>query len=291
MTDYITDTLYSLSDLQKKHEFTLLKLSEPLLAPSDNSSHTNEPNALQQRTSDASSTSDENPNYPTPASLAADLTHYRDLFTKLRFSYTEQVTKEKFLRYLVSSPSEDVSPAANAELESNLAEVKDTLKQQKNAVNEQLTEIEAHARHLAQWHQELEAQTEELRQLPDTLNSLQSEVQEMRREQGIDGQAETSMGLETTINLVEEREAQLDKVNERLDEVQEQRTRKEMELKKLLDEVELAERERDRATTGAADARRRRNEGRSVIGDDVEGKGRWLQGVEMTMRGLLEAGG
>ena len=295
MAEQIASTLRALEKLQRQHELTLLKLGEPLFEQEDKQQN-QQVHTDGQRTSDASSTADQNGSYPTAASLSADLTHYRDLFTKLRFSYTEQVTKEKFLRYLVSSPPppvEHVSPAANAELEFQLAEIKDTLKQQKQAVNERLAAIEAHARELAGRHQQIEAQAQELRELPTVIDRLKKDIEEMRSEQGIggeagDGQAELGMSLEATVSLVEEKETQLDRVTERLEQVDEQKARKVKELRRLEEEVASAEGERDRAVKGAEDARKRRKAGKGGIGDEVEARGRWLRGVENTMRGLLE---
>ena len=294
MTEHIYSTLDALEALRRQHDLTLLKLGEPLLS-SDDEVATGATHMPNQRTSDASAATDQQSSIPTPTSLSADLTHYRDLFTKLRFSYTEQVTKEKFLRYLVSSPPptpEHISPAANAELESQLAEIKDTLKQQKAAVDNQLAQIEARARYLAKRHCDLETQVQELRQLPAELERVQAEVQEMRKEQDIagvvgDGQAERRMGLEATVNLVEEREEQLERVQRRLEQVIEQKTRKEGELRKLQDDVAVSERERDKAVSAAQDAKRRQQDGKSGVGDEVEDRGRWLAGVETTMRRLL----
>jgi len=85
--------LRALEDLQSKHEISIIKISEPISSalPQDGDNS----NA---RTSDVSNSSLDT---PTPASLEADLAHYKELFAKLRFSYVEQVTKEKFIRAIV----------------------------------------------------------------------------------------------------------------------------------------------------------------------------------------------
>ncbi|KAL9024295.1 MAG: hypothetical protein Q9196_006619, partial [Gyalolechia fulgens] len=102
------------------------------------------------RTSDASNSalSLSEPN-PTPQSLAADLSHYRDLFSKLRFSYLEQVTKEKFLRAIVGEPPLVVNNAENVELAKQLAEIKQVLKMQKEHVARLVAELESKGRELA----------------------------------------------------------------------------------------------------------------------------------------------
>lgn len=106
---------------------------------------------------------------PTPASLEADLTHYKvclrlirhlstdqadtrlskELFSKLRFSYLEQVTKEKFLRAIVGDPPLIVGHTENVELEGQLAEVKAELKAQKEDARMMIEEMEKMSRDLA----------------------------------------------------------------------------------------------------------------------------------------------
>lgn len=120
---------------EEPQTLTLLTLSSHLLNPD-------------RRTSTNSDSSESN--NPTPALLAADLAHYRDLFSKLRFSYVEQVTKERFLRSVTSDPPEFVDGAQNAELEGLLGEEKRQLKEKKDEVRELVKELEAQGRSLAE---------------------------------------------------------------------------------------------------------------------------------------------
>lgn len=71
------------------------------------------------------------------------------MFSKLRFSYLEQVTKEKFLRAIVGDPPLIVEQHENVELEAQLLEVKSTLKSQKVQVAELVTELERRGRELS----------------------------------------------------------------------------------------------------------------------------------------------
>lgn len=86
----------------------------------------------------------------TPASLQADLAHYKDLFSKLRFSYVEQVTKERFLKAISADPPELVDASQNAALEEELKEAKAALKRKKVGMEEMVREIEEMGRRLAQ---------------------------------------------------------------------------------------------------------------------------------------------
>ena len=129
-----SETLETLKSLQSE-PLSIIRLSEPISASQPAT-----------RTSDVSASAFEN---PSPASLEADLTHYKELFSKLRFSYLEQVTKEKFLRAIVGDPPLVVEHVENIELEAQLAEVKSVLKAQKENVAEMVTELEERGRDLA----------------------------------------------------------------------------------------------------------------------------------------------
>ena len=149
------EILAALSDIQGQ-ELSIIRLSEPI-------SLSNSVNSLK-RGSDASNSTFEN---QSPASLAADLAHYKvfihillvhllsnsllqELFSKLRFSYLEQVTKEKFLRAIVGDPPQVIEHEENLELETQLIEVKAILKSQKKEVEAMVDELEARGRDLSQ---------------------------------------------------------------------------------------------------------------------------------------------
>ena len=157
------EVLSALSTLQTQ-DLSIIRLSEPISFP-------NAP-VTTNRSSDVSIDAFEN---PSPASLEADLSHYtvrnarlfsstpiittttnfansqliQELFSKLRFSYLEQVTKEKFLRAIVGDPPLIVEQQENVELEAQLAVVKAELKAQKVEVAGMVEELEARGRELS----------------------------------------------------------------------------------------------------------------------------------------------
>ena len=71
------------------------------------------------------------------------------MFSKLRFSYIEQVTKEKFLRAITAETPLFVEPSDNAALEEQLATEKAALKAQKDEVARLTEELEAKGRAIA----------------------------------------------------------------------------------------------------------------------------------------------
>jgi hypothetical protein len=129
-----SETLNALTTLQPQN-LSIIRLSEPISASQTST-----------RTSNVSNSAFEN---PSPASLEADLSHYKELFSKLRFSYLEQVTKEKFLRAIVGDPPLVVEHVENIELEAQLAEVKGVLKAQKENLAEMIRVLEGRGRDLA----------------------------------------------------------------------------------------------------------------------------------------------
>lgn len=139
MEDKDTEISAILTEIQTTRHLTIIKLSEPFCAEDD-------PNNAK-RESDVSADAREN---TSVANLEAELEHYKDLFSKLRFSYVEQVTKEKFLRAIVSDPPLLVEPHENSELEAQLKDAKAHLKTQKEGVAQLTKELEAQGRELAQ---------------------------------------------------------------------------------------------------------------------------------------------
>lgn len=111
---------------QGQDSLTILSLAEPLLS-SDNSA-----------------------DRLTKATLDAELEHYKDLFSKLRFSYVEQVTKERFLKAIVADPPDPVDVTENARLEEQLVQAKAALKAKKEDTNRKVQELEELGRQLAQ---------------------------------------------------------------------------------------------------------------------------------------------
>jgi hypothetical protein len=134
------DIQTALSKLHEPLSLSIISLAQPIL---DRDS-SDQP----KRNSNASDSSANIIN--TPALLSADLLHYRDLFGKLRFSYIEQVTKERFLRALTSDPPEFVDGKEIADLEVKLGEDKAALKAKKEEVGGLIRELEEQGRNLAE---------------------------------------------------------------------------------------------------------------------------------------------
>lgn len=282
-------TLAALSDLQS-HPLSIIRLSESI---SSNPQTEKNPH----RTSDISAsalsnnnnTNNEDPStlqQPTPTSLAADLSHYRDLFSKLRFSYLEQVTKEKFLRAIVGDPPLIVEAPENVELEKQLSEIKAVLKMQKEDVARLVWELEARGRELAGRYEGVRVRGEVLGRLPSEIEGLEERVEVLRGNEVLACELGGGMGVEGIGDAVRGKDGERDEVERRVKGLQREIPGKGRELERLEGELKGLERERDRAIEGAREAVRSRESG-GAVGDELEMKGRWLSGCEEGLRGLL----
>ncbi|KAE8354260.1 hypothetical protein BDV28DRAFT_131372 [Aspergillus coremiiformis] len=276
------ETLEQLRQLENgnadlKSHLAIVRISEPIFSPNGENSN----QSLSKRTSDASTIDN-----PTPASLAADLTHYKELFSKLRFSYVEQVTKEKFLRAIVGDPPLVVGHNENVELESQLAGVKAELKARKEEIRMMIEEMEKTARDLATRCSNVELQMTQLSTLPETIENLESTIAGLRAKQASNAEAPSSqkLPLPATLSLVTEREAELAALNRQLAAVQNALPRKTREAEAVERELGGLERRKSEAITQAREAERKKQEGES---DGLEEAGRWYRSAEEALKRLV----
>ncbi|KAF7856333.1 hypothetical protein EAF04_009861 [Stromatinia cepivora] len=273
-------TLTTLQKLQKSHELSIIKLSEPIsapLKPGDRTSNGSAADPLEN---------------PSPASLEADLAHYKELFSKLRFSYLEQVTKEKFIRAIVGDPPLVVEHQENLDLEASLLISKSSLKAQKVEVAELVEELEKRGRELCRKYEHIQLQTKQLSELPLKISGLEENIQKLKDEQnGIDGEGishpNLKLGLDKTRELVEEKERERRNLDRQLEQLQVQVPRKTKEIERLNAELVPLEAKRTISVAAAREAKRRKEEGVGGTGDDLEERGRWWRGVEGGLRGML----
>ncbi|CEJ57153.1 hypothetical protein PMG11_05858 [Penicillium brasilianum] len=265
-------------DLKKK--LAIIRISEPI---SDVGGSNPSPS---KRGSDVSIS---NLNDPTPASLEADLTHYKELFSKLRFSYLEQVTKEKFLRAIVGDPPLVVGHNENVELETQLAEVKAELKSRKEEARLMIEEMETMSRELARRYKNVEVQMTQLSTLPDSIENLESTIAGLRAKQvasmtSSDPRSSQNLPLPATMALLSEREAELAALNRQILAVQNTLPRKTREAEAIERECSVLERRKVEAVTQAREAQRKKQQGES---DGLEEMGRWYRGAEETLKQIV----
>ncbi|KAL9114230.1 MAG: hypothetical protein Q9227_001652 [Pyrenula ochraceoflavens] len=269
---------------------SILKLTSQIFSPaSPFKAHSSQ----QQRPSDASTASSSDAaDLPTPASLAADLSHYKDLFTKLHFSYLEQVTKEKYLRSIVGDPPLLVSNAENVELEGEVNGQKAALKGKKVEVEDLQREIEGLGRELVERWEKVQGEWGRMEELPGEIEGCEGRVGELKEriEELEQGEVERrfsgagmDLGLAETLAAGAKREEELVAVEREIEALRRKMPGKERECEVVERELEGLERRKNDVCRLAGEERRRREEGGR---DRVEEAGRWWRGVEGTMKGF-----
>ncbi|KAH8690487.1 hypothetical protein BGW36DRAFT_56361 [Talaromyces proteolyticus] len=264
-------------------ELAIIRISEPITMSLDGAGRP------AKRTSDVSVDSSES---PTPASLDADLTHYKELFSKLRFSYLEQVTKEKFLRAIVGDPPLVVGHNENVELETKLAEVKQELQNQKEEVRVMVEVMEKTGRDLAKRYKNVQLQKIQLSTLPEEITNLENTISSLRALQAkhllaadpSDPSSSQNLPLPATLSLLAEREAELAAIDRQLTSMHTTLPRKTREAEAIERELSTLERRKVETLGQAREAQRKKMEGES---DGLEEMGRWYRGAEMTLKSLV----
>lgn len=272
------DALQTLTRHQAQHEISIIKLSEPITSYTAPESR--------QRTSDASNSSLEG---PTPASLEADLAHYSELFSKLRFSYVEQVTKEKFIRAIVGDPPLIVTMQENVELEKHNLEAKAELKSLKLDVASMVEGLERKARELTHKYENVQMETTRLGELPAKIHGLQAQVEKLRAARATtDSNPEMNLPLAKTKQLVSRRQAEQQEVTRELEALQSKLPRKRKEAERLEAELGPLETKRQNSKAAAREAKRRKEAALGGVGDDLEQRARWWRASESILTRLLD---
>lgn len=274
------EVLSELEDLQSNHEISIIKLSEPISSVLPQAGQ----DANSARTSDVSSSSVD----ATPASLEADLAHYKELFAKLRFSYVEQVTKEKFIRAIVGEPPLIVTPQENVELEKQNAAAKAQLKALKMEVADTVEELESKGRELSRRYEAVQMETATLREMPDRIAGLEERIAELREQLQPGENPSLNLPLAKTLELVAEKKLQRHELERQLEQLRAQVPRKRKEMERLQTELQPLEVKRQNSLAAAKEARRRKDHALGGVEDDLEERGRWWRASEAALKQMLE---
>ncbi|KAL6827832.1 hypothetical protein V8C40DRAFT_242957 [Trichoderma camerunense] len=270
--------LETLRRLQSSNELSIIKLSESI----SNST----PNDTLNRISDASNTSLDG---PSPTSLDADLIHYKELFAKLRFSYVEQVTKEKFIRAIVGDPPLIVTLQENLDLERENAEAKAQLKNLKLEVADLVSDLEKRGRDLSKRYEHIQLETVRLEELPSKIVELESRIKELKdKHESSESDPNLRLPLTKTLSLVAKRKAEQQELARELEALQAKVPRKRKEAERLQAELQPLEVKRQSSTTAAREARRRKEAALGGVADDLEQRARWYRASESMLKQVLD---
>lgn len=152
-----------------------------------------------------------------------------------------------------------------------------------------IAELERQGRELSRRYQIIQLETEQLQSVPGEIAGLKSAVASLKAAQTPESANRSlSLPLPATLSLLSEREAELEELNLQLATIESTAAEKMKVLGRLEDELKPFEEQKANVTRAAKDARRRKAEGMTGVGDELEERGRWLRGVERTMKSLLE---
>ncbi|KND87365.1 Kinetochore protein Sos7 [Tolypocladium ophioglossoides CBS 100239] len=273
-----TKVLETLRQLQSKHETSIIRISEPITSST--------PQDTRQRASDASNASLDG---PTPAGLEADLAHYTELFAKLRFSYVEQVTKEKFIRAIVGDPPLIVTMQENLDLENENGEAKAQLKSLKLDVADMVTELEKKGRELSQRYERVQTETAQLEELPAKIQELEAQVYDLRVAHEFPGSdLSFNLPLTKTLGLVAKRKAEQQELARELEALQAKAPRKRKEAERLQVELQPLEMRVQNSTAAAREAQRKKEAALGGVADDLEQRARWWRASEGVLKQVLD---
>ncbi|KAH7019133.1 hypothetical protein EDB80DRAFT_189924 [Ilyonectria destructans] len=275
----IDKALGTLEQLQSTHEISIIRLSEPILSASSNDAR--------QRTSDASNASLD---APTPADLEADLAHYKELFAKLRFSYVEQVTKEKFIRAIVGDPPLIVTMQENLDLEKENAAAKSELKALKVEVADMVLELERKGKELSERYERVQLETTKLQDLPSEIDKLDARIAQLKESQSmpVGSNPNLNLPLAKTLDLITKRKLEQQELARELESLQAKAPRKRKEADRLQAELQPLETKRQNSTTAAKEARRRKEAALGGAADDLEERARWWRASEGVLTQVLD---
>jgi len=184
-----------------------------------------------------------------------------------------------------------ISASENAALESRLLSTKATLKAQKIEVAELVADLENRGRELSRRYQQVQLQTAQLDSLPGQIDGLKNTIARLQaaQEPKTDNPL-LGLPLMKTLEVLGGTDAESAKLDREIAELQAAAERRTRELDRMQTELEPLRAQKIRAVNDAQDAQTRKALGISGLGDDLEQRGRWLRGVETTMRSILEAG-
>ncbi|PHH82050.1 hypothetical protein CDD82_7198 [Ophiocordyceps australis] len=271
------DALATLKNLQSNNSLSIIKLSDQVAcsAPLDS----------RQRASDVSN---DPADHLTPSSLEADLTHYAELFAKLRFSYVEQVTKEKFIRAIVGEPPLIVTVQENLDLERANVEAKSQLRALKREVADMVTELETKGRQLSQRYERVGLETTQLEEIPAKIEKLKAQIKEIKKATETDGiDADFGLPLAQTRVLVTSRKEEQQKLAQQLEALRARVPRKRKEADRLRAELQPLEMKRQTSTVAARDAQKRKEAALDGAADDLEQRARWWRANEKVLQQVL----
>ncbi|KAJ1969407.1 hypothetical protein IWQ62_000641 [Dispira parvispora] len=116
------------------------------------------------------------------AAIDQDIVYYKERFSKLKFNYLEQATKERFIHDLMQEPPLVVQQEDNHELEAHNAQHKQQLKKRKHEAGVRREQIEYLVETVANDYEHLKQELGQASGLVQTVTTLEQELRELENQ-------------------------------------------------------------------------------------------------------------
>ncbi|KAI5777392.1 hypothetical protein EDC01DRAFT_597238, partial [Geopyxis carbonaria] len=209
-----------------------------------------------------------------PADLLSELDHYKELFSKLKFNYLEQVTKEKFIRAIVEEPPEIIEPDQNVELQSELAQTKDRLQMKKREVEFIVDQLHKCSTDIAYMYKQFMNTLEQAEILPSKTADVQIEMDSLTR-----FGSPMTLPLSDTIDHFEDVGARILILKRQIDTFVSTVPERSAYLRNLNNEISVRAANKEGLQRFASEAVRMRQGARAAGKADRENTGQWCESI------------
>ncbi|EPS36809.1 hypothetical protein H072_9598 [Dactylellina haptotyla CBS 200.50] len=218
------------------------------------------------------------------AILEAELTSYKEYFSKLRFQYLEQVTKERFLNAITADVPELVEPEEIELLEVKVAKQKEGLRDCKNKVNSLHADISKLGKKVCDEYAAIKTTAEKLSALPASIAALEAEVASLLHfspettDPSVD--IDLHLPLRETLHRLQATDSEIIQLQRQIDAANRSVASKNRRIEVLDRELKPLEANAEAVSANAEESRRRREEERQRGLANRENVGKWYRTVE-----------
>jgi len=221
-----------------------------------------------------------------PAALQTDLVHYKELFSKLRFSYLEQITKEAFLKAITSEPPVIVETEENDALERKLLSTKMELGSCKKEVETVLAALDNLSLRLASAFDRADVDINKLRDYPLESKTIKETIDHYEKTH--DAKVELNLPLSDTSTYTSAIESELRMVETELANLTSAIVRKTRQMGILNRAISVNEVNKEGLEKGASEALKIRRGVQAAGEGERENTGHWYKSSHEVLSGMLE---
>lgn len=218
--------------------------------------------------------------------LEAELQSYKEYFSKLRFQYLEQVTKERFLNAITAEVPDLVEPEEIEVLQIKVAKQKAQLKECKSQVDGIHTQLTRLGKQICEEYERIKSSSTKLSTLPASISELEAEVAELLSLQPNDPDPDLNLPLRETLSKLQSADSEILQLQRQIDAANRSINSKQRKLDGLEKELKPLEANKEAVSANAEENLRRREEERMRGLANRENVGKWYKREEEVLSGL-----